>query len=119
MKGSVWREVQEQRGRFMQDPVAVRLGNLASTLARAAACAGHPARRDLVYRLLTEAQYFIDCTGPEADPAIQPELVDLQLQLARLRRRWQADPDPGAASELARQSRQYSQQVLEWSGLLE
>src|SRR5205814_234753 len=71
---AVWRQVEVQRDRFMRDPVPVRLGNLASTLARISSCAAHPERRDLVYRLLSEAEFFIDCTGPDTDVNVQPDL---------------------------------------------
>src|SRR5437762_10797329 len=101
MTGSVWQAVQNQRERFMSDPVPVRLGNLASTLARVASCAAHPERHDLVYRLLTEAQYFIECTGPDADPAVQPDLVELQLELAFWRLRWRREGNAFALDELA------------------
>ena len=102
----------------MRDPVEVRLGNLASTLSRVAAAARDPARHGLVYRFLTEAEYFIDCTGPDADAGIQPDLAALQLELAQWRLRWQADSGPAASAELAGAAREFSDRVLEWSGLL-
>src|SRR5262249_43852711 len=104
---AVWHEVERQRERFMRDPVPGRLGNLASTLARVATCAAQPAAAGRVPRLLLEAEYFIDCTGPDVDPAIQPELVRLQLELARWRRRWETAPQPLIGADLAAESRAY------------
>jgi len=116
---TAWNEVQPLRDRFLADPVPVRLGNLASTLARLSACAAHPTRSQLVYRLLTEAQYFIECTGPEAGPETRPQLARLQIELARWRRRWSADAALCSPPELAAQARAWSHSVLEWSGLLD
>jgi hypothetical protein len=43
-------------------------------------------------------------------------MLEMQRQLARWRRR---GDDPQIATELAARSRDYSQQILQWSGLLE
>jgi len=108
------------RERYLRDPIPTRLGNLASSLARLASSAALPARRATATYLLLETESFIEWTGPMVAPAIQPELADMQVELARWRLRYESLPaqqiDCAAVAELARHS---SQRVLQWSGLLE
>jgi hypothetical protein len=105
--------------RFLRDPQPVRLGNLASSLARVASCAPRPTQASTVASLLDECKRFLEWAGPDAAPEVQPDMVRLQVDIARWRRRWNpAAHDPAQASELAVVMRAGSQKALEWSGLL-
>jgi hypothetical protein len=67
-----------------------------------------------------ESKRFIEWTAADVSPDIQPELVRLQVELALWQLRWPGlSGDPAAREELARRARERSQQVLEWSGLLD
>jgi hypothetical protein len=104
----------------MRDPEPVRLGNLASNLARLSSFAPREARHDTVKDLLRETGWFIEWAGPEASPAAQAQLVELQVELARWSRRWEGLRGDGAVkAQLARICRARADQVMELSGLLE
>jgi hypothetical protein len=97
----------------------VRLGNLASSLAR---LADFTRLQDAagVDRLTRECISFLEWVGPDAEPAIQPNLVQIQRELARWSRRWDTEPrDEALREELRRFAREQSDRVLEWSGLLD
>ena len=107
------------RGRYLRDPLPVRLGGLAANLARIKSFSDHPDHRDVVESLVEESKFFIEWTTPDAAPAVQLELVELQLQLARWQRAWSdiwGDPEQRAAA--TEQAGAWSKRVLEMSGLL-
>ncbi|MBI3922098.1 MAG: hypothetical protein HY318_11825 [Armatimonadetes bacterium] len=105
--------------RFMQDPVSVRLGNLASNLSRIASCLERPGLLDAALAVIDESKHFIEWTGPEATPDVQPELVRLQVELARWQlRNNKLQAEEAARKELASTARRHAEQVLNWSGLL-
>ena len=108
------------RSRFLNDPPPVRLGNLASSLARVSSCASRPAQHATVLTLLDECKHFIEWAGPEAEPDIQPELVRLQVELALWQLRWRRlQSGDSAARDLASTAREAADRVLGWSGLLD
>lgn len=97
--------------RYLQDDWRVRLGGLASNLARLADFAENPAHRQLVDTLLEESEHFIEWTAPDAPIEVQAKLVELQIQLALWRRKL---PD----TTFGQEARKGSTEILEMSGLL-
>ena len=107
------------RERYLRDELPARLGGLAANLARINSFSDHPDHREVVENLLDESKHFIEWTAPDAELALQAELVDLQLQLARWQHAW-ADiwTDPTQRRTVADQARTWSERVLKRSGLL-
>ncbi len=97
--------------RFQRDNWRVRLGGLASNLARLTDFVETPAHGHLVDTLLEESEHFIEWTAPEAPSEVQATLVELQIQLALWRRNL-----PNLA--FGQEARAWSDRVLEMSGLL-
>ena len=113
------RDFAKTKIRYMRDPLPVRLGGLAANLARIRSNSDHPANRDVVMSIIHESKHFIEWTAAEAEPEIAVELVELQLQLARWQRTWEIIwPDTERRADVARQAKQWSDQVMDWSGLL-
>ena len=104
--------------RYMRDDLPIRLGGLAANLARVRSFSSHPDHCKLVEGLIEESKFFIEWTASAVDPAIQAELADLQLVLARWQQRW-ADiwADARERSAVALQAGSWSQRVLELSGI--
>jgi hypothetical protein len=106
--------------RFLRDALPVRLGNLASSLARLGAFAESPAPADAIEEILEECEYFVEWSGPDAPPETQVPLVDLQVQLALWRRGFRRESaGRDLRSQIARESRDWSDRVLSLSGLLD
>ena len=106
--------------RYMRDPVPIRLGNLASSLAALSTSAASAVRHDHARTVIDECKHFIEWTGPETDIEVAAELVRLQVRLAGWQRHWEelrADPD--RVAEVSAEARRASDPVLEWSGLLD
>jgi len=102
--------------RYLHDAMPTRLGNLASNLARIAACAER-GRNSTLPPLLRETQWFIEWTGPELALSQQMELVQLQIELARWQLRCRAGADGIDYNGLAQIARTAGTQALAWSGL--
>ncbi|NIT61016.1 MAG: hypothetical protein GWN00_33875 [Aliifodinibius sp.] len=108
------------RSRYLDDPLPIRLGGLAANLGRAASFSKHEGHREAVSATLQESKWFIEWTAAELeDKENAAELVRLQIQLAI----WQIQSinkwnDNNWRSELGSQSQQWSQRILEMSGLL-
>lgn len=121
MSAPLFRDLDAKRARFLRFDGAARLGNLASTLMRAADQANAEEGSEIAYRMLLEAQLFLswdDTTREEtATSALKGMFDDLRL----LQRRWDASSswDPKLASVVAEKCRSYSDQALALSGLLD
>lgn len=114
------KNVDQKRDRFIKDPLPVRLGGLATDLARISSSARRPTGGASVDEMLEESQYFIEWTAAEADPEIAAELVDIQLMLALWRKAWpEAQHHQTQRTILSVQAKKWSDQVLDYSGLLE
>jgi hypothetical protein len=110
---------ERMRLRYLRDPNPVRLGNLASTLSRLSTeAAGTPS--ESAKRAIEESLLFLEWASADFAPAIQPQLAQMQRDLAQWARRWESEPheDP-LREELSRYARAQSDRVLEWSGLLD
>jgi hypothetical protein len=107
------------RKRYLQDDVPIRLGGLAANLSRIRSFSGHDANQKTVGSLLDESRYFIEWTAAETGIDTAAEWVELQIQLARWRRNWpRIWADASKRRQVAEQAVQWSNRVLELSGLL-
>ena len=107
------------RERYLRDDLTIRLGGLAANLARIASFSDHVGHQLVVKDILVESEYFIEWLAPDARLEIQAELVDLQVQLARWIVRLDQDwLDVGARHQMASLAKQWSQEILQRSGLL-
>jgi hypothetical protein len=107
------------RARYVRDPLPVRLGGLAADLARIASFSQNPANLAPVADLMREAAHFIEWCAPESELESQVTLLELQRHLARWRMRLsQRFPDQMWRGQVIAEAQQWSQRVLEMSGLL-
>jgi hypothetical protein len=113
--------LEAKRARFLRFNGAARLGNLASTLMRAADQAADSESSPIVDRMLAEAQLFLHWDDTARDAAAKTALTDMRLGLERLERRWEEATqwNPDVAVEVAAKCRAYSDQALALSGLLD
>jgi hypothetical protein len=113
------KDVAETRARYLADSMPKRLGALAADLARVASSA-RAGRAESVTLMLEESQHFIEWAAAEAEPDVAAELVDIQVMLALWRQLWpEAQRIPNQRALLSMQAKKWSDQVLEYSGLLE
>jgi len=111
----IMRDLTQKRQRFLRHPWPVRLGHLASNLARIGDLARQPQTEPLLPELLRESAWFIEWSTDEIPLSILVRLADLQRELTRWR---QAQPLGAARSVLAFRAHAMSDEVLELSGLL-
>jgi hypothetical protein len=112
------KNIAETRARYLADPLPKRLGALAADLARVSSSARH-ARFESVSLTLKESQYFIEWVAAEIEPEVAAELVDIQVMLAMWRRLWpEAQHNSLHRALLSLQAKKWSEQVLDYSGLL-
>lgn len=105
--------------RYLRDNLSVRLGGLAANLARIKSFSDHPDNREAVERLIEESKFFIEWAAPDADIDVQASLVELQIQLVLWHREWREIwNDPQRKPKVAEEAEDWSQRVLQWSGLL-
>lgn len=105
--------------RYLRDELPIRIGNLASNLARIKSRCQTLAHRELVEGLLQESKYFIEWTAPAAEIDTAAELVELQRQLVSWQFHWvNIWDDPEQRLKVAEQAKVWSERVLEMSGLL-
>lgn len=108
-----------KRARYVRDGLPVRLGNLASNLARLSSFAETQGADDLIPGLLEESEYFAEWAAPAAPLETQCVLVDLQVQLALWLRGWRvAERRSKLKPRIVREARGWSDRVLALSGLL-
>lgn len=96
----------------------MRLGNLAVNLARVSAFLTNPAHHRAVDNLLTESKFFIEWSAAEMEVDIAAELIEMQVEIAR----WQIRltsilNDPAQQVRVAEQARQWSNRIIQVSGL--
>ena len=112
-------KLDQLRSRYSSDPIAVKLGGLAANLARVASFSKNERNRKAVLSTLQESKWFIEWTAHELKNEEAGELINLQIQLAlwqiHFNKKWN---DNSWRSELIDQSRQWSQRILQMSGLL-
>jgi|SRR5581483_1081678 hypothetical protein len=107
------------RERYLRDPLPIQLGGIAANLERIRVYSQHESRCSLVENMIDESKYLIEWIGAGADLEAQTELVDIQIQLAVWQLNWQAIwNDVERRQQVARQAGQWSERLLELSGVL-
>jgi hypothetical protein len=105
--------------RFMRDPVPRRLGGLAATLGRISSSARESTDPRQVDHLLDEAKHLIEWTAADTDPEIAAELVTMQRLIVLWQKAWsKTEPTPEQRTLLATQAKHWSDETLDFSGLL-
>jgi len=111
-----WRKLRE---RYLRDDWPVRLGNLASTLARVSNAAGNPKTLTGVPLSLRESMLLIEWNLHGTPAEVLSELAPMQAELGLWWRGWDAvAQSPALRALLARHARDMSDRVLQLSGLL-
>jgi len=111
-----WNALKE---RYLRDELPIRLGNLASNLARIKSRCQNSANGELVEGLLQESKIFIEWTALDAEVEIAAELVELQVQLACWQYSWaRIWDDVEQRMRMAEAAKIWSEKVLNISGLL-
>lgn len=107
------RNLETIRTRYLKDDLLVRLGGIATNLARIASFSSDPADWEAVQSMLEESEFFIEWTAPAAPMNVQAFLVELQIQLAQWHLKWpQVYTDPQQREKLSQLARTWSQNVL-------
>ena len=88
------------RQRFLRDPWRIRLGNLASDLARIAS--SNNAEHEYVASLLAESKCFAEWTAPEVAPNIEAMLTQLQRTIESWEQAWIAGAPVATMRSVAR-----------------
>jgi hypothetical protein len=104
--------------RFMRDPLPRRLGGLSATLGRISSSARQSTDVTQVANLLDEAKHLIEWTAADAEPDIASELVNMQRLIVLWQKAWtKTEITSEQKILLATQAKQWSDQVLDFSGL--
>jgi hypothetical protein len=103
---------------FLKESPARQLGALAATLGRIASSAEKAARAKAIVPMLDECIQFTEWTLSN-QPEAAKELTDLSLMLKLWRDGWEhAQTDEHLRTLLSIQAKKWSDQALEYSGLL-
>jgi hypothetical protein len=109
-----------RKERYLRDPLPVRLGNLASNLARIKSIATQPNLGEAAKRVIRESKHFVEWAGTDAELQVQIELVELQRQLARWQFKWhEISNDLDKLNSVAELAGFWSEKILDRSGLLD
>jgi hypothetical protein len=103
--------LEEIKRRFLKNNLSVRLGCIASDLARLKSFSQMSNNQRAIRDLIEESKFFIEWTAPKTSLDVQKELVDLQIQLALLNYSLKR-------KEIAGFSDKWSNRLLKLSGLL-
>ena len=110
----------ERKNRYLQDAIPTRLGGLAANLARVSSFSQNSANKESTKSLLEESKYFIEWTATETDIQTSAKLVELQIQLSRWELTWDKIwNNEEIRSDVGKRAKEYSNQVLQNSGLLD
>ncbi len=102
--------LEEIKKRFLKNNLSVRLGCIASDLARINSFLQMPCSQKVIRDLIEESKFFIEWTTPKLPLDLQEELIKLQIQLALLTYSWNR-------GEIAKLSDRWSKKILKLSGL--
>ncbi len=101
-------KLDEKQARFQSEKASIRLGHIASNLARLRTFC-NIAYPEAVESVADETIYFIEWTAAEIEPEYAEELVNIQVQLAR----WKLKFDSIFFNDSER--RNISEQASVWS----
>jgi len=104
--------LEQIKKRFLNSNLSVRLGCIASNLARIESFSKMPNNQKVINDLIEECKFFIEWITPQVDLDVQVELVNTQVQLALwnyLKNQKQISTEAGRLSE----------KILKLSGLIE
>ena len=110
-----WRRLSDRYGRLTWQQ---RLGNLASTLARAASAANSPRTMSSVPDLLREGMWVIEWSQRDTPLTALTELAGIQRELGLLGHAWEQDSQ-AVRPLLIFRARAMSDRVLELAGLVQ
>lgn len=114
------RDWDASKKRYLQDEISIRLGNLASNLARIKSQCQHSEHQQLVADVLYESKLFIEWTAVDAEIDVAAELVELQIQLALWQNNWETIwENSEQRMKVSEQAKVWSDRILDLSGLLE
>jgi hypothetical protein len=103
----------------MRDGPQLRLGALASNLARIKSFSEDVEHKDEVARLVEESAFFIEWTAADVDAAQRVTLLELQRALVGWRRSWDSIwEDADRRAEVADVAATWSTRLLRAAGLL-
>ena len=108
---------EKRRQRYMRDPLPVRLGGLAATLARISSSARQPDSRQVVADLLDEAKHYIEWTAAETEPETAVDLVQIQRLITLWQKVWQS-ANPQQRTLLSVEAKGWSDRAPDFSGLI-
>jgi hypothetical protein len=106
--------------KFKRQTLPRQFGALAANLARISSVARWPEPSDVLLPMLTESIYFAEWMLPQVEPETVANLVDLQVMLGLWRKSWpRAKEDRTQRTLLSFQAKKWSDQVLDYSDLLQ
>ena len=103
------------KSRYQRDDPAIRLGGLASNMARIGWFIEHGSPASLG-NLFRESKYFVEWVAQDSSSDIQVILAELQLQLAIWERRWSSGQ---SMTLIVPEAQRWSQELLARSGLVD
>lgn len=104
--------LEEIKRRFLKNNLAVRLGCIASDLARLKSFSQMPNNQRAIRDLIEESKFFIEWTAPKTSQDAQEKLVKLQIELALISYSFKRE-------KIASFSDRWTNKILKLSGLLE
>lgn len=104
-------DLKEIKKHFLKNDLSVRLGCIATNLARLQSFSKMPNNRKVIDGLIEESKFFIEWTALETDLKTQSELVETQIKLAL----WQHLKDK---KEISQDAGKLAERILKLSGLL-
>ena len=107
--------------RILREPMPNRFGELAAALARfATVSAKYPERPDIVVQLLNEPLCYAECLATDSAVPLQAELSEMYSRLVEWERDWQQiNANEIQRRTVIKQVREWSEQMLDASGLVE
>jgi hypothetical protein len=103
--------LEEIKRRFLKNNLSLRLGCIASNLARLESFSKMPNNQRAINDLIDESKFFIEWATPEASQNIQTELINTQIQLAL----WNYARNK---KQISKYAGRLAQRILKLSGLL-
>lgn len=110
----------KRQGRFLLDPLPIRLGELAVSLSGISSSAIYDNHEKIVKFDIEVSQHYLEWIFPDVDSTLQLELGELRGLLIQWRDNWEAVwEDQDGRNSMAFQAKEWAQKVLERSGLLD